>query len=152
MPIEIIPGSIKNARQINDCGFRAFKNDALDKAMFPIADADDDTEGREKLKEFRSQRVAARLSKPGCHVFIAVDKEIDNGERVLGYAVWYEEPIVRAQDNQKESEKLEMPEWVNLELVKRVEDIIISSREEFLKDMEGKMWCTFYQRRDVESN
>lgn len=142
MPIEIIPGAIKNAKQINECGFRAFKNDALDRALFPIAD--DDTEGREKLKEFRSQRVAKRLSKPGCHVFLAVDQEIENGERVLGYAVWYEEPIIQDHDNQKESEKMAMPDSANLELIKKVENMLVSIREDYLKELKGKIWCKFY--------
>lgn len=91
MPIELIEGSLEHVPQIYDCSWRAFRQDALHKVVFPIAD--DDVEGLEKLRKFRLQRLIKRLSKPGCHLFIVIDKGIENGSRVLGYAAWHEEAL-----------------------------------------------------------
>jgi hypothetical protein len=146
MPIEIIEGSIEHVPQIYDCSWRAFGNDLLQKAMFPIAD--DDIEGLQKLKEFRLLKLTKRLSKPGCHTFVAIDKEIDNGSRVLGYAVWYEEAVFEITNGERKppdkvEDQPEIPKSINVKLLKRIEKIIDGTRKEFLKELDGKMWCKF---------
>jgi hypothetical protein len=140
MPIEYIEGSIENVQQIYECGRRAFAKDLMNKAMLSVAD--DDVEGQRELEEFGMQRLAIRLQKPGCHIFIAIDKEIENGTRLLGRAVWYEEPVFpSAKEEKKHEDKSEVPKSVNLALVKRIEGMAGEVREEYLKGMEGDFWC-----------
>jgi hypothetical protein len=154
MPIEFIEGSVEDASKIYDCGWRAFVNDGLQNAVFKVAD--DDLESLQKLKEFRIPRIQKRLQAPGCYAIIAIDKEVDNGSRVLGYAVWYEQPVFEPiDDKQDESKnKLEIPEFINVELLKRVEKTIEETRQEYLKGFSGKIWCKSRQlllQNDVNS-
>lgn len=145
MPIDIINGSIESASQLFECGRRAFESNLLEKAMFPINN--EDIEDIEKFKEFRIQRLTQRLSKPGCHVFIALDKDVEDGKRVLGYSVWYEEPVSNSSDGKKEMSVAKnggeevVLKSINSELIERVGSIIEESRGEYLKDLEGNMWC-----------
>lgn len=147
MPIEIINGSIENAPQLFECGRRAFESNLLEKAMFPITN--ESVEDLEKFREFRIQRLTKRLSKSGCHVFVAIDKEVEDGNRVLGYSVWYEELIRNSSDGKKEmsvakdgSEEVEL-ESINSKLIERVGRIIEEAREEYLKGLEGGIWCKY---------
>lgn len=128
-----------------ECGRRAFESNLLEKAMFPVDN--ESSEDLEKFKEFRVQRLTKRLSKPGCHVFIAMDINVEEGSRVLGYSVWYEESVSASSDGKKEmvvardGSKDIVLKSVNTELIERVGSIVDEAREEYLKALEGQMWC-----------
>ncbi|KAF2429742.1 hypothetical protein EJ08DRAFT_650197 [Tothia fuscella] len=152
MAIEIIPASPEHTPQIVECSWNAFKNGKLQQKIFNIAR--DDVEGYKKLQEFRVPKLRMKFDVPGCHAIIAVDKDVENGEKVLGYAVWYEEDIfknesgdsgkgkVKGEDERKEEEKtrLQVPECINAELLERIEAMGIETRKEYLSHLSGKIW------------
>ncbi|KAF1998105.1 hypothetical protein P154DRAFT_263009 [Amniculicola lignicola CBS 123094] len=163
--------TVNFAREMCDCGARAFENDALDHALFPRHLRT--LENENPIHEFRVERLKQRLLNPAWRYVLATHDSGHGHARVVGYAGW----VVPRQVNEQEHGKDEnstgnhvkpeagtedaaiFPPGMDVEVFKHTMEIIERTRKELLGDNENNVWnlCSLavdpeFQGRSIASN
>lgn len=148
---------------IISCGDRAFKDDEFHKVLFPARLAHPDS--AEEYRNFRTARLNARIRTKGSHYMIAVDDDVDDGKRVLGFAGWVEPGVAdpandvngivekgeeiegdgTVDDGQggKRGDGKKYPKIMDVQLYKRQEKAMADLRKKILGDDEKNVWCEY---------
>lgn len=88
MPIVLNRAKLAQASSIHECGHRAFQNDDLQKALF--INLPNNPDYLVQKAEFHLHRIEKYIESPDIYTLIATDDAVENGSKILGYAVWYE--------------------------------------------------------------
>lgn len=156
MNIQYIPGTVAFARDMCDCGNRAFANDALDQALFPrhLRDPGND----DVIYEFRMERIKKRLQNPDWRYILATTDFGDGHAQVVGYAGWTaplqgNEPGPQQDDNlakkqveqEANTEDAEsFPQGMDVDAYRYGMEIIGNTKKEVLGADENKVWCKLH--------
>lgn len=147
---------------ITRCGVRAFADDEFQKHVFPARLAHFEEPGAEH--RFRMQRLDARLRTKGCQYIIAVDDDVDDGKRVLGFAGWFapgsakrvhagddgvlkkdldEEDYGGVDDGNggRRGDGKKFPAHMDVDLHYKLAKVEEAARKEYLGENENNVWC-----------
>lgn len=153
MDIQYIPATVAFARDMCDCGRRAFENDGLDQALFPrhLRDPAND----DGIYEFRVERIRKRLQNPGWRYVLATTDSGDGHVQVVGFAGWLV-PLrgndpgheqdgnlagnqVKQEANAEDAENF--PQGMDVDAYRHAMEIVEHAKKEILGGGENKVWC-----------
>ncbi|KAF1992033.1 hypothetical protein K402DRAFT_388607 [Aulographum hederae CBS 113979] len=148
MDIQYSPATVGYARDMCDCGRRAFENDLLDHALFPRHLQDVTNE--EAIYKFRLERIRKRLENPRWRYLLATTDSGDGRPKVVGYSGWLaplkgSEQDVNLARNQDEPEAKpedteDFPPGLDVDVYKHVMKIIEDTKKEILGKDENNVW------------
>jgi ribosomal protein S18 acetylase RimI-like enzyme len=149
MPVTLVPATLDHAVPIFECGGRAFRDDGMNKALFPIDPNDPDSLA--EMADFRLKRIKKRLQVPGALSTIAIDPSVEDGKKVLGFALWFQgntlEQSQNKQDPLKEGDSATpssgFPRTMNLEAFSRIEKMLGEAKQELVGNYGDKLWCKY---------
>jgi len=157
MHITLVRATLEHAPLICECSFRAFKNDHLNNAIFPNPTKDQEIENF--IKSYRIEIIKKRLQNPGARAVVAIDTDVVDSTKVVGYALWWEittnENDNKSSDEQSDSangsqddlegsipspSSEERPSNMIVELYTRVHEILAEMRKNLIKSDVDKLW------------